>query len=132
MSIGPVAKTFLTCVLLGPPVGGIVLSLLLTVIGPEKIGVLQALGAALLIMPFSYLSGGLSALVSGIIMAAYGYYRGRPPLVLALVVACAVFVVLQSVQNDQNLSAAVSLFLAHIISAAVCWFVFRRFWEPVQ
>jgi uncharacterized membrane protein YccC len=103
---------------------------LLSVIGPETIGVLQALGAALLIMPFSYLSGGLSALVSGIIMAAYGYYRGRPPLVLALVVACAVFAVLQSVQNGQNLTAAVSLFLSHVIAAVVCWYVFRRFWEP--
>jgi hypothetical protein len=129
MSIGPAAKTFLTCLLLGPPVGGIVMSLL-SVIGPETIGVLQALGAALLIMPFSYLSGGLSALVSGIIMAAYGYYRGRPPLVLALVVACAVFAVLQSVQNGQNLTAAVSLFLSHVIAAVVCWYVFRRFWEP--
>jgi hypothetical protein len=129
MSRGAAAKTFLTCLLLGPAVGGVVMSLL-SVFGPEKIGVLQALGAALFIVPFSYLSGGLSALASGVIMGAYGFYRGRPPLILALVVACAVFAVLQSVQNDQNLSAAVSLFLAHIIAAVVCWYVFRRFWEP--
>jgi hypothetical protein len=132
MRFGAAAKTFFTCLLLGPPVGGIVTSLLLPLIGHEKVGVAQALGAAVLIVLFSYLSGGLSALASGLIMGAYGFYRGRPPLFLALVVACAVFAALQSVQNDQNVNAAISLFLAHIVAALVCWYVFRRFWEPVK
>jgi hypothetical protein len=124
----PLIATFLTCVLLGPPVGGIVIGLGL--VGDQ--GVLTALLSSLAFAPFSYVSGGLSALTSGVAMTAYGGFKGKPPLWFALVCAVATFAVLQSVQNDQARGYAVMLLTAHIVSGLVCWLVFSRFWTRYE
>jgi hypothetical protein len=124
----PLLATFLTCVLMGPPVGALVMAL--EVMGEQ--GIVTALLSSLLLVPFSYVSGGLSALASGLAMVAYGWFKGKPPLWFAIICAVATFAVLQAVQNDQALGAALLLFAAHVVSAVVCWLVFSRFWKTYE
>jgi hypothetical protein len=120
----PLVATFLTCVLLGPPVGALVIAS--SVI--DELGITTAIFSLLLLVPFSYVSGGLSALASGIAMVAYGWLKGQPPLWFALACALVTFAVLQWVQTDQAVKSALALLLAHVVSALMCWMVFRRFW----
>jgi uncharacterized membrane protein len=124
----PLLPTFLTCVLIGPPVGALVMGLSFR----DEEGVVTAIASGLLMVPFSYISGGLSALVSGLAMVAFGRFNGQPPLWFAIACAVATFAVLQSVQNDQALGAAVLLLAAHVVSAVVCWIVFSRFWKKSE
>jgi hypothetical protein len=120
----PLLATFLTCLLMGPPVGAAVMAF-----GSlAENGIFTAALTVLLFAPVSYVSGGLSALASGIAMVGYGWLIGAPPLWFAVVCSVMTFGVLQAVQNDQALGSAVLLLAAHVVSAVVCWLVFRGFW----
>jgi hypothetical protein len=124
----PLLATFLTCLLMGPPVGSAVMAFGLL----AENGIFTAALTVLLFAPVSYVSGGLSALASGIAMVGYGWLKGLPPLWFAIACAVATFGVLQAVQNDQAFGSAVLLLAAHVVSAVVCWLVFRGFWGKYE
>jgi hypothetical protein len=104
----PLLATFVTCVLLGPLVGGLVILLSVMPVdgGLSDVGAVWAMLVSfistLVLLPFSYISGGPSAIASGLAMVVYGWFNGRPPLWFALVCAVATYAVLQSVQNHQG------------------------------
>jgi hypothetical protein len=124
----PLLATFFICALLGPPVGAAVMAF-----GSlAEHGIVITTLTALLLATGSYVSGGLSALASGIAMVGYGWLKGAPPLWFAVVCAVATFAVLQSGQNDQALNNALSLFAAHVVSSVVCWALFSRFWKTYE
>jgi hypothetical protein len=127
----PLLATFLTCVLIGPPVGALAIafSLNLESSNASDFGLWTALFFTPIMIPFSYTSGGLLALASGLAMVAYGWFKGMPPLWFAIGCAVAVYAILQSVQTDQSTGAAMSLLAAHVVPAVVCWSLFRRFWS---
>jgi hypothetical protein len=133
----PLLATFLTCVLLGPPVGALGLILAMSIrisnltyddLGRSLFTYLgTVLISSILIIPFSFLSGGLSAIFSGLAMVAYGWSKGEPPLWFAIAVALIASLVLVSVQNDTWHSG--EIVMAHVLPAIVCWLVFRRYWN---
>jgi hypothetical protein len=132
--------TILTCVIVGPPIGGIVASLFVTLPGLffsnaassaesmyEKI--IVVLVAALFCIPFSYWFGGLAALISGFLMTAYGWTSGRPSLWFALVVAVGQFSFSRLYPSDEFRDPATVMFAVYVSSALVCWLVVRNFWR---
>jgi hypothetical protein len=140
----PLIATFLTCALLGPPVGGFSLFLAkwlrllangetaynLTYDGLLRFtaGLENFFGVVIFfIIPFSFFEGGLAAIFFGFTMVAYGLIKAQPPLWFAIAVAFVGWLVLPSVKYD--IWPRNDIMMAHILSAIVCWLVFRRYWN---
>ncbi len=132
--------TFFVCLVLGPPLGGIVGSLIITL--PflfdahaanstnsivEKIGLV--VGTTIFLLPLSYLFGGKAAFASGVCVVAYAWVWRRVPLWLAMTVACIVFAVSRyNMTVSSNYDFKVS-FVVHLVAAFVCWLIIRKIWQ---
>lgn len=137
---GEAIATFFTCLALGPPIGGLVFTLALTlypglggVASAPGTGLGEALMSALFLglfaVPFSYLIGGLQAAVTGLAFAAYGMARGRPSLWVALLVSAVVFAgsTVAGVAEDGNILPVMAL--VHIVPTLLCWLIIRTYWR---
>lgn len=140
---GECLATFLVFLMVGPPIGGIVFAVSMALL-PSWSGVPHAEGSelsgqlsvglflGLFAIPFSYLVGGLQAAAMGLGHAVYGWFRGRPPLWLAALLAAVVF----AGSLISGMADASELFfpmlLVHVIPAFLCWLIVRSFWRRYQ
>jgi hypothetical protein len=133
--------TVLTCAVLGPPVGGIVFALAVSLLPwisgvpltPDKqvddiLGV--GLFVALFAVPFSYVFGGIQAICVGLIFAVYGWHRGTPPVWLAVVAGLLLFGLSMIIGVDHVDRFSWLLLVAHVFAAFVTWSLVRAFWKP--
>ena len=142
---GSAIGTVMTYLVLGPPLGAMVLILLLTAVpglalpSPENTGlgttVAVSLGIALFAVPFTYILGGLQALFCGVVLAAYGWLKGRPPLWVGLIASLLAFVVSYSVDifgtfADSNHIVLVMV-ITHLLPTILCWLIVRTFWMAI-
>jgi hypothetical protein len=94
-SINEAAKVFLAAFVLGPPIGGIVVMTLLQVLpwivtdfaDPMPHFGANLMASLLLAVPLSYFTGGTSALIAGLALAAYVAWGYRLTLWACLVAA---------------------------------------------
>ena len=97
--------------------------------GPTETGFWVAAFLAMFALPFSYVIGGLQAAIGGAGLAAYGWFKGRPPLVLAIGLALAAFLGGEAVGLYDRAPAWRGAFLAmHVIPAVLCWLAIRPMW----
>lgn len=143
---GSAIATVLTFLILGPPLGAAVLILLLTAVpglalpSSEFAGlgttVAVSLGVMLFALPFAYILGGLQALFCGVVLAVYGWLKGRPPLWIGLIASLLAFTVSYSVDifgtfADSNHMALV-LVIAHLMPTIFCWLIVKTFWRAIE
>ncbi|WP_373506197.1 hypothetical protein [Aestuariivirga sp.] len=140
---GEAIATFFTCLALGPPIGGLVFTLALT-LNPGLGGVphapgtgigealMSALFLGLFAVPFSYLIGGLQAAATGLAFAAYGMARGRPSLRIALLVSAVVFAgaYLAGVADEGEVLPV--MVLVHVVPTLLCWLIIRTYWRTAS
>ena len=140
---GAAVATVLTFLALGPLLGAIVLVLLLTAVpglalpSPENTGlgttIAVSLGVALFAVPFAYILGGLQALFCGVVLAAYGWMKGRPPLWIGLISCLLAYAVSYSIDifgtfADTN-NIALVMVITHLVPAILCWLLVRTYWR---
>lgn len=133
---GAAIATVLVCAVLGPPLGSLVFGAVLAM-GPI-VGSTAAIHAdsnfaamifvGLFGIPFSYILGGLPAIVTGFALAAYSWVKGRPPLWFAVLTAAVVFggAVAGGVVSDTDI--IVPMVLVHAVPTLLCWLIVRTFW----
>ena len=136
--MGRILKTAGFYLLLGPPLGTVVLFLLLAVTGTGEgsstIGGLEAtknvLGALAFALPLSYLFGGMQALLTGLAAALWDKWKGRTPVVVPLLVAVVMWLGIgTTVINDPAgiiTGLSLALLAVHLFSAAACWWLLRK------
>lgn len=141
---GSAIGTILTFLVLGPPLGAIVLVLLLAAVPGlalttafEGKGIADLLagsiGVMLFTLPFSYILGGLQAGFCGLVLATYGWFKGRPPLWIALVASLFAFGVSYFVDifgtfaDSQHITMV--MFITHMVPTFLCWLIVRNYWR---
>jgi hypothetical protein len=135
--MGRILKTAGFYLLLGPPVGTVVLFLLMALTqneGSSSIGGLEAtqnvLGALAFALPFSYLFGGSQALLTGLAAALWEKWRGRTPVVVPLLVSAVMWLGSSAVlaTDAAGIGSGVGLIMlaVHLCSAAACWWLLRK------
>ena len=95
-----------------------------------------SLGVALFAVPFAYILGGLQALFCGLVLAAYGWLKGRPPLWVGLIASLLAFIASYSIDifgtfADSNHIALV-LLITHLVPAILCWFIVQTYWRALE
>lgn len=132
--------TFLTCLMLGPPLGGIAFGFSI-VMTPFFSGVPLADGTtlgsqlytgliiALFGIPFSYLIGGIQAAATGVFLAVFGWMRGRPPLWFALATAVAVFAGAALADIAETSETLTLMIPVHAVPTLLCWLIIRNYWR---
>ncbi len=142
-SWGAAVGTVLTCLVLGPPLGAIVFVLLLTAVpgfaltsafeGKSASDMLAgSIGVMLFTLPFSYILGGLQAGFCGLVLAIYGWLKGRPPLWIALVASLFSFSVSYFVDifgtfaDSQHITTV--MFITHMVPTILCWLIVQSYW----
>ena len=140
---GSAIGTVLTFLVLGPPLGAVVMTLLLTAVpglalpSPAYTGlgttVAVSLGVMFFAVPFAYILGGLQAGFCGLVLAAYGWFKGRPPLWIALVASLFAFGVSYFVDifgtfaDSQHITMV--MFITHMVPTFLCWLIVRNYWR---
>lgn len=134
-------STFLICLALGPPLGGLIFAAC-TAFFPAfgglansgngwdlSGGLVTTLFLGLFAVPFSYLAGGVQAAATGLLFAAWGWFRGRPSVTVAMLVAAAVFAgsALGGLADEPELLPA--MVLIHAVPTFLCWLIIRNFWH---
>lgn len=142
-SINDAAKVFLAAFVLGPPIGGVAFMALLQVVpwfatgfsapAPEVAGLLKSLP---LLVPLSYLVGGMAAGLAGLALAAYFAWGGRITVWACLVAALiypallAVSGVLAARGSPQTIPPvllnAAMIAIASVFAALVCYVLLRN------
>ena len=142
-SINDAAKVFLAAFVLGPPIGGVAFMALLQVVpwfatgfsapAPEVAGLLKSLP---LLVPLSYLVGGMAAGLAGLALAAYFAWGGRITVWACLVAALiypallAVSGVLAARGSPQTIPPvllnAAMIAIASVSAALVCYVLLRN------
>jgi len=142
-SINDAAKVFLAAFVLGPPIGGIAFMALLQVVpwfatgfaarAPEVGNLLKSLP---LMVPLSYLVGGMAAGLAGLALAAYFAWGGRITVWACLVAALiypallAVSGVLAAWGSPQTMRPvllnAAMIAVASVSAALVCYLLLRN------
>ena len=134
----PALVTVIIFTVAGPPVGNLVLAVLLPVFvfvtgqETEFADVLERVPAIFRMfgnsIPQSYASGGLQAFVTGLFLSGYGVYRGRPTIGIAAVIATITWIgfVLFAAQRDAYENAM--MLLVHVFAAIICAWASLRFW----
>ena len=119
--------TILVCLLMGPLVANIVTMIMLALFGMKFV---VAIVDFFVFFPNYYSYAGLSSFVFGAVMAAYGWFKGRPPILFALVVASSLFVIKgYYAQNESFTTLTKPMFFVCMAAASACWFAFRKFWH---
>lgn len=126
MSRGALTAVFLVFALLGPIFGGLLFGILLSALAaledPDLPTALPLLGV-LILMPLSYMVGGIQALVAGGVAVWAGRRAGRlswlPPLGAATAMGALVGA-RSYADGNEGAAAAALLLVTHIGSAALC------------
>jgi hypothetical protein len=98
---------------------------------PEK-RLLTMLVVGLVSIPVSYVYGAIPAAIGGALLAAYTYFRGRPPIWVPLAILAIPFLLpfLRVATSDRYDVEVIALLgianLGLIFAAMVCWFVVVR------
>jgi hypothetical protein len=133
--------SFLTCLIAGPPVGGIVFALMLAfwpwlqgLLGDGADLTLQyrsfvGLVALIVGLPLAYVAGGVQAALAGLAFAAYGLLAGRPPAWFAFALAIAIYPVTRLLGIGGPMLFVKSDVAVHVIPVIVCWMLIRPFWK---
>lgn len=136
---GEAVATVFTCLALGPPIGGAVLTLAMIILGdalgiPAGAGVGESLKSLLFFgffsVPYSYFLGGVQAAATGIAFAAYGWLHGRPPLWFTIITALVLFggaYALGIAEGDSEMAAL--FFVTHLVPTFLCWLIVRTYWR---
>lgn len=136
---GAAIATFLVCLALGPPIGGLVFAAsvaLMPALANLTPGVHSDPGGALatvlfvglFAVPFSYLLGSAQAAATGLAFAAYGWLKGRPPLWFAVATAAVVFAGAMASGIADEREILVPMVMVHAVPALLCWLIVRTFW----
>lgn len=137
---GEALASFIICLALGPPIGGLIFAIGLVVVpaldtmaglkhGLDLSGGLYAvLILGLFAMPFSYMVGGIQAGAAGLLFALWGWNRGRPPFVVALVISGLVFAGALMAGVGEVPEFLPVLAAIHVVPTAICWLVIRNLW----
>ena len=137
---GSAVATFLTCLVLGPPIGGLVFSFAMLLI-PDVAGIPRSQGTgfgdyllmvvwvSLFAVPFSYVIGGLQAAATGFAFGAYGWFKRKLPFWFAVITALCVYLAsaIAGFSDGENLLAI--MLPVHIIPAFLCWLIVRTYWK---
>ena len=137
---GEAVATFFTCLALGPPIGGLAFSLIISLtsglggaaedghVGSLAEQLMTALFVGLFAVPFSYLVGGLQAAATGVSLAAFGWFRGRPPLWFACLTIAVIFAgaFFSGLADNREIFAA--MLAVHVVSTLLCWLIIRTYW----
>jgi hypothetical protein len=135
------AATFIVIVLLAPPIADLVFAGLVGVFPafaaadgrvhvPTETGFWVGAFLAMFALPFSYLFGGVQAAIGGAALAAYGWYRGRPPLLLAIGLALAAYGAGDLIGlYDRAQAWKLAFVFINLMPAIVCWFAIRPIWR---
>jgi hypothetical protein len=138
---GAAAASFLTCLLAGPPIGGMVFALMLalwpwwrSLTGADVTYDTQYQGfiglAALVVgLPLSYAAGGVQAGLAGLCFSAYGMVAGRPTAWFAGALALAIYPVALMLGISGPMLFVKSDIAVHAIPVIVCWLLIRPFWK---
>lgn len=138
---GEAVATFLTCLALGPPIGGLVFALAVAFIPAMGAladtgagwdvegGLLVSLFVGLFAMPFSYLTGGLQAGAAGLLFAGWGWLKGRPSFVVALGIATVVFAGSAVTGFGEDGLMLPVIAAIHIVPTLFCWLIIRTYWR---
>ena len=144
---GSAIGTTFTFLVLGPPLGAIVLVIILMAVpglaltsvfeGKSPADLLAvSIGVMLFTLPFSYILGGLQAGFCGLVLAAYGWFKHRPPLWIALVASLFAFGVSYFVDifgtfaDSQHI--AIVMFITHMVPTFLCWLIVRSYWRAPE
>ena len=140
---GEAVATFFTCLALGPPIGGLIFTLGVSFIPAMGAmahdgagwdvegGLIAAVFVSLFAIPFSYLVGGLQAGATGLLFAAWGWNKGRPSFVVALVIAAIVTAgALMAGLGDDGTFLPVMVAI-HVVPTLLCWLIIRTFWREM-
>lgn len=98
--------------------------------GDTETGFWVAAFVAMFALPFAFVIGGLQAAAGGAVLAAYGWFRGRPPLVLAVGLSLIAFLAGEAYGLYDRAPGWRAAFLAmHVIPAVLCWLAIRPMWR---
>jgi hypothetical protein len=143
-SINDAAKVVLAAVVLGPPIGGIVVMALLQIVpwlatglaDPAPQFASNLVKSVLLAVPLSYLVGGIPAVLAGLALAAYFAWGGRITVGACLVAALiypAVLVVSGLIATRASpetlppvMLHAAMICIASLSAAIVCFLLLRN------
>jgi hypothetical protein len=144
---GAAMATVLTFLALGPPIGAMVFVLLISVVPgfalmsmPDDKGVADIMAGSFAVMlfalPLSYVLGGVQAGVTGVLLAIYGWTKGRPTLLFALLIGLLVFALSYWMNFGGLLSESgyiwQSMFITQIAATILCWLIARMYWRSPQ
>lgn len=132
--------TVLVFVLVGPPVGAMVV-LLLRSFFPDfthlpylmlpgvGVGNPVSLFLGLIFLLLSYVAGGLQALACGAALAVYGWRTGRFPFWFAIATGLAVFGASYLLLWIDLPDTKITMLIVHLVPVALCWLLARNFWR---
>jgi hypothetical protein len=140
---GAAIATVMTFLALGPPLGGLLFSILLIVSPPffettvpaDK-GIVDLLSGGVLVMlfalPFSYILGGLQAGFCGLVLSVYGWFKGKPAFWAALAASLLSFLMSYAFNFTGTLFDSsymlLMMLVVHVIPTLLCWLIVRTFW----
>jgi hypothetical protein len=139
------AVTFLSYVVLGPPIGAVIIYSWVAVCGlsdpPENayLYLRNILVVAPFVMvvavPYSYVLGGIQAGFTGFILALFGIVLERLPIGSAFMMGCLTYLVWCFFTNDYKIlqlnTLSIGFFVAHVASAILVWCIARNFWKDL-
>ena len=104
---------------------------------PADKSIVDLLAGGVLIMlfalPFSYIVGGLQAGFCGLVLSAYGWFKGKPAFWIALVVGLASFAMSYGFDFSGTLVDStymiVMMLVVHVLSTLLCWLIVRTYWQ---
>ena len=78
-----------------------------------------------------YVAMAVQSLLCGLAVAAFGWLRGVPSLVLVIVVAAVTFAIANMLLWRELPDTIPTMLAVHVVPAILCWFITRRLWQEV-
>ena len=132
--------TVVIFVVLGPPLGALLLSLLLPVfviaLGSDTMDFSQRLAAIFRMITASvlqsYVQGGAQAAATGLAVAAYGFVRGRPTLLAGVAASALTWIGFTMFAALRDAPESLLLLAVHLGSALACGWLSLRIWARMS
>jgi hypothetical protein len=131
--------TVLASVGVGPPAGAVFFTLAIMFYLPfskpasSDNSIASSLLGSIFVLPFavlfSFVLGGLQAIGTGLVFAAYGWRFKRVPLWLAVGAGTVMFGLFMLVTGVDDTSILPLYFATHVVAALACWLIVRNFWR---
>ena len=138
--IAAIVATMLTCLIVGPLLGAVILGGLVTAlpqIFESPYLLLPGLGGTglwsgfvwLTMLVFSYFAGGLQALLFGAALSVYGFMKGVPPWWFAAITAFVLFAITYALVWSELPETALTMLIVYLAPAMLCWLMCKGFWK---